>query len=181
MDIVSRIKFFLNYRGIASSQFADTCEIPRPTVSQLLNGRNKKVSDEVISKIHNAYPELSIMWLMFGEEPMIVNSENKLIQPKVAENLKIESNSESMSIDENLKPQDEKRILFFNDTEVPQDISNDSENKSSQIPISRVIENFARSVEHNDVNTEKSGEKHIVNVMVFYSDNSFVSFVPEKR
>ena len=60
-------------------------------------------------------------------------------------------------------------------------ISNDSENKSSQIPISRVIENFARSVEHNDVNTEKSGEKHIVNVMVFYSDNSFVSFVPEKR
>ena len=73
MDIVSRIKLFLNEYQIANSQFADKCDIPRPTISQLLNGRNKKVSDEVISKIHTAYPNLSIMWLMFGEEPMLLS------------------------------------------------------------------------------------------------------------
>ena len=53
MDIVSRLKLFLEQNGIANSQFADTCEIPRPTISQLLNGRNKKVSDEVIATIPN--------------------------------------------------------------------------------------------------------------------------------
>ena len=50
MDIVSRLKQFLQQNGIANSLFADTCDIPRPTLSQLLNGRNKKVSDEVIAQ-----------------------------------------------------------------------------------------------------------------------------------
>lgn len=76
MDIVSRLKSFLQQSGIANSQFADNCEIPRPTLSQLLNGRNKKVSDEVIAKIHRAYPHLNIMWLMFGDGEMFVPNAN---------------------------------------------------------------------------------------------------------
>ncbi len=45
MDIVSRLKLFLDYLGIPVTQFADNCGIPRPTLSQLLNGRNKTVRD----------------------------------------------------------------------------------------------------------------------------------------
>ncbi len=74
MDIVSRIKKFLDENGIPNSQFADNCKIPRPTISQVLNGRNKKISDEVIAKIHHAYPALSITWLLFGEGEMINGS-----------------------------------------------------------------------------------------------------------
>jgi transcriptional regulator with XRE-family HTH domain len=70
-DIVSRIKIFLQSMGIANSSFADICGIPRPSLSQLLNGRNKKVSNEVIDKIHAAYPELNMMWLMFGDGDML--------------------------------------------------------------------------------------------------------------
>ncbi len=71
MDLVSRLKQYLDYRQISVTQFADECAIPRPTGSQLLAGRNKKVSDEIISKIHAAYPELNIVWLMFGEGDMV--------------------------------------------------------------------------------------------------------------
>lgn len=71
MDIVGRLKLFLDYLGIPVTQFADNCGIPRPTLSQLLNGRNKTVRDEIIAKIHEAYPQLSIMWLMFGEGEMV--------------------------------------------------------------------------------------------------------------
>ena len=79
MDIVSRIKKFMNLSQISSSQFADTCNIPRPTISQILNGRNKKISDEIIGKIHTSFPSLSMLWLMFGEGDMIINKniENK--------------------------------------------------------------------------------------------------------
>ena len=73
MDIVQRIKAFISSSGISVSQFADTSFIPRPTVSQLLNGRNKKVSDEIITKIHKAYPKLSISWLLFGEGEMYIS------------------------------------------------------------------------------------------------------------
>jgi len=78
MDFVNRLKFFMENGNIAISQFADTCRIPRPTMSQILNGRNKKVSDELISKIHAAYPELSVLWLMFGEGEMLTKSNTQI-------------------------------------------------------------------------------------------------------
>ena len=71
MDIVDRLGTFLKHYGISNSKFADTCDIPRPTLSQLLNGRNKKVSDEVITKINTAYPNINMMWLMFGDGDMV--------------------------------------------------------------------------------------------------------------
>ncbi len=66
-----RLKLFLDRTGLSNSQFADKCEIPRPTFSQLLSGRNKKVSDILLGQIHKGFPELSMVWLMFGEGEML--------------------------------------------------------------------------------------------------------------
>lgn len=77
MDIVGRIKKFIVTNSIPVTQFADNCNISRSTLSQLLGGRNKKVSDEIISKIHTTYPNLSIYWLLFGEGNMM--SDNQVI------------------------------------------------------------------------------------------------------
>lgn len=71
MDIISRLKQYMDLMGIPVTQFADNCRIPRPTFSQLLSGRNKKVSDEIVKKIHEGYPDMSIMWLLFGEGRML--------------------------------------------------------------------------------------------------------------
>ena len=78
MDLVNRLKLFMQKNDIAISQFADNCRIPRPTMSQILNGRNKKISDELIAKIHLAYPRLSVLWLMFGEGEMVLNENIKI-------------------------------------------------------------------------------------------------------
>lgn len=83
MDLVSRLKQYLDARQISVTQFADECSIPRPTASQLLAGRNKKVSDEIIGKIHNKYPDLSIVWLMFGEGDMVTNGNIKTSEPQI--------------------------------------------------------------------------------------------------
>ena len=85
MDIVSRLKKFLQDNNISNSQFADTCNIPRPTLSQLLNGRNKKVSDELIAKIHQTYPALNVMWLMFGDGEMFVPNANSSAMPSATQ------------------------------------------------------------------------------------------------
>lgn len=82
MDLVNRLKLFLESQKIAISQFADTCRIPRPTMSQILNGRNKKISDELITKIHEAYPSLSVLWLMFGEGDMLNSSNIEISEPE---------------------------------------------------------------------------------------------------
>lgn len=84
MDLVARLKLYMESEGIAISQFADTCSIPRPTMSQILNGRNKKISDELISKIHQAYSDLSVLWLMFGEGDMTVTGDTQFSKPQNA-------------------------------------------------------------------------------------------------
>lgn len=82
MDLVSRLKQYLDSRQISVTQFADECGIPRPTASQLLAGRNKKVSDEIIGKIHQCYPELNVIWLMFGEGNMVTATNIEISEPQ---------------------------------------------------------------------------------------------------
>ena len=144
--------------GLNFGIFADKCDIPRPTLSQLLNGRNKKVSNEVLDKIHVAYPELSMMWLMFGEGEMM---------SEIGKNI---TNLQSSIFDEN--------------EEFNEDIESD-DIKQNHVQDANPVVEALQSLSMNMVKTQdKSGssenEKRIVNIMVFYSDNSFESFVPNK-
>lgn len=94
MDIVERLNLMLDQLEITKSQFADSCSIPRPTASQILSGRNKKISDEIIAKIHEVYPQVSVMWLMFGEGDMLLETEGA----KPADNSIFEFNSGNLSV-----------------------------------------------------------------------------------
>lgn len=86
MDFVSRLRSFMDSQSVTNSQFADTCNIPRPTLTQLLAGRNKKISNELIGKIHEAYPWLNVMWLMFGEGPMVTGGSTQTSEPQKTQN-----------------------------------------------------------------------------------------------
>lgn len=180
MDIVSRLKLFLSQNGIANSQFADTCGIPRPTLSQLLNGRNKRVSDEIISKIHVAYPALNIMWLMFGDDEMFVpnaNMEDFQVQLPLGEEVK--KADAPLSAQQATSENAREAIRFEVDDDA---YSTPQRPAAATDELSAALENIARSVGRSHaVNASKeAGERRIVNIMVFYSDNSFESFTPKK-
>lgn len=71
MDIISRLNFFIQHLGYTNSRLATALNIPKPSLSQILNGRNRKISNELIEKFHIAFPELNISWLLFGEGSML--------------------------------------------------------------------------------------------------------------
>ena len=178
MDIVSRLKLFLTQNGIANSQFADTCEIPRPTLSQLLNGRNKKVSDEVLTKIHNAYPALNMMWLMFGDGEMFVPNQNTIGFVPAAQPLENDvKTSLPQSQTENAKhPQ-----INFGENDATFIGTTKHDSGASPSALSMALQSIARSAGKNStVNASKPAPdgRRIVNIMVFYNDNSFESFTP---
>ncbi len=75
-NIASRLKTFMESTGLNNSQFADTCGIPKPSLSQILSGRNKKVSNQLLELIHTAFPDLNIIWLVFGEGEMKLSDRN---------------------------------------------------------------------------------------------------------
>ncbi len=174
MDIISRLKLFLEQNGISNSQFADTCGIPRPTLSQLLNGRNKKVSDEVISKIHVAYPALNIMWLMFGDGDMFIDNVPGSFENSDAQNLSKtphDGNRFFGAASDDLQPSSARRqqqsISFEEQNPAPR--------RPASTPLSDTIQNIAKSVGRG---AQPSGRRQIVNIMIFYDDNSFESITP---
>lgn len=177
MDFVSRLKQYLEIKQIPVTQFADTCRIPRPTLSQLLNGRNKKVSDEVIGKIHEAYPDISVMWLMFGEGSMTSDTNIEFSRPENYVN-----NHSSAT-----QPVDNKPIatqLNFDDVFS----ENSSENFTpSPAAVPTPLDEMPPSIsDSHDPDSEiqtisfNSPDRHrtVVNIIVYYSDNSFQNFVP---
>lgn len=185
MDIVNRIKKFLETQHIAISQFADTCNIPRPTVSQILNGRNKKISDELISKIHTGFPELSMLWLMFGEGSMLSNSNNQISERQ---------NDDSKAFETSKATEHEifgvEKIDFSNATENKPDnfgnlfdLRNDGIEAKTSLrnePSGNIrdkeetqIESIARKIAENNASF-----KRITNIVVFYDDSTFQTFSP---
>lgn len=180
MDIASRIKIFLDTLGIPNSQFADTCGIPRPSLSQLLNGRNKKVSDEVIGKIHEAYPNLSVLWLMFGEGDMTIDGNIEISEPQNAPKL-------TLIDDEPIDGQDVAPSLsLFLDADRQEQSTKPAERTGQnrrimeEIPAQRELA-YQPSSDHqpSSLSLNVDSSRRVVNIMVFYSDKSFETFVPK--
>ncbi len=42
-NVAIRLKGFIDSQGLTNSQFADQCRIPRPSLSQIISGRNKNI------------------------------------------------------------------------------------------------------------------------------------------
>ncbi len=213
MDIVNRLKHFMDTQNIAISQFADTCQIPRPTMSQILNGRNKKISDELISKIHSSYPDLSILWLMFGEGEMQPYSNIKFSGHENAGNKNETSSNPAYFQKQNeeiLTESENTSILSLSrknltDPLPPSTTSHPTMSEPDYFPLAKGDVQSAKTettnminfdalsdqtntkpkesnetIDHSHTKSVKQTfqEKHITNIVVFYSDSSFQSFHP---
>ena len=156
MDIVDRLNMFLDSSGISSSKFADACGIHRPTLSQLRNGRNKKVSDEVIKKIHDAYPSLNVMWLMFGDGEMIsgggpnANSPKSLFDEDVMADGRMNLPADALGVNQ--------PISFSGDFRP---------------------ENNAPAAGQKRASTPSLQVRKIERIMIFYNDGSYETVVPK--
>ena len=91
----TRLKQFLAAENISQSQFADTINVVRASVSHVLSGRNNPGYD-FIKAIMNAYPTLNIEWLMLGKGKMYKETyDNNTLFHDVDEAEKIISGSEN--------------------------------------------------------------------------------------
>ncbi len=164
---------FLEQNGISNSQFADTCDIPRPTLSQLLNGRNKKVSDEVIGKIHRAYPTLNVMWLMFGDGDMLLRGSDSAVNGQLNGD-SLNNNNESRVDDNGQRP-----ISFIDDDSARYH----GAPKVQQRQAGPSIETLQSMMRSAAVRSPKRGgvadnERRVVSIFVFYNDGRFEQFEP---
>lgn len=191
MDLADRIKIFINYLSIGSSQFADNCKIPRPTLSQILNGRNKKISDEIIGKIHNEYPALSVVWLMFGEGEMLVGSNNQMSEPQEGAIIDFANNNNVYNQQFTTVNKTKKNVTDLGSEKLEGDIFSNLSPISAEEGVRPEETRGATPSTATDSNQIKlnlkgapsgtagdTSARRIVNIMVFYNDNSFETFTP---
>lgn len=160
MDLVSRLKLYIEKLGLQNSQIADMAGIPRPTLSQLLTGRNKKISNELIEKLHTAFPNLNIVWLLFGEGEMLINPDIKTSEPQKSlfpeetptHNDEPESFKSMQDTIENIPELDTKKI------------------NTPVLTMNQVLET-----------TTVEPSRRVQSIMVFYTDNSFEVFEPARK
>lgn len=70
-DIKDRIALLVEYKGLNSSRFADIIDIQRSRMSHVMSGRNNP-SIDVIAKIVEKFPDISMSWLVTGMGDMLV-------------------------------------------------------------------------------------------------------------
>lgn len=161
--VASRLKSVISGLGLTDSQFADRCQISRPTLSLLLAGKNKKISDVMLSQIHDAFPQVSILWLLFGEGEMFKN-EN-------------ESDSNANLLPENQKSpsggsSDDEQLNLINIKQL-ENIIKDVVNKtfkSSQEDLEKIVLKISQP---DDLRKASK-------ITVYYDDSTFETFIPEK-
>lgn len=181
MEIVSRLKLFLDTHSIPVTQFADRCGIPRPSLSQLLSGRNKKVSDEVITKIHEAYPSLSMMWLMFGEGRMESNTANV--------NIHADMRGNSSRRVATATPETRSERIDFNSEFVKPNSEIENAVSEESFPENPLME--VESLDDVNANEQRIAfiadspdavrGKRVVSIVVYYDDKTFESFFPDPK
>lgn len=164
-NVATRLKLFMDNQGLSHSQFADRSSIPRPTLSQLLSGRNKKISDVLVGQIHRAFPQLSVLWLLFGEgEMLIANSESAL------------NGGDSISDDSIFAPDSTADFAERQETalELPQN--------DAQVSNGKQVNPLKETVDFNCQIIEKAkNPRKVIQITVYYDDSTFETFLPERN
>lgn len=184
--VLDRLVQFMNSTGLSSSQFADTTGIPRPSLSQMLHGRNKSVNNQVLAKLNAAFPNLNILWLLFGQGEMLLNPNIKISEP---ENDVISSipTPQALEFEDNTSYNDEiSNDLFsfgngINDYIQPESKTFRSSNtrptpRKSEPSPAKETESPTLPPAATDIAVDES--KKISSIIVLYTDGSFETFKP---
>lgn len=185
-----RLKHFMEFAGLSNSQFADSCGIPRPTLSQLLSGRNKKLSDQIIRPIHEKFPELSIVWLMFGEGDMLTDdsSVSKTDSEKEKKSLKdpMKPHNSNTSTPLNESNGEARTTPYFNELS---DNEYDSLRGGEPITYPNLSHDaLANNTFHYQEELISRNHRHpesnkilrkVKSIVVYYTDNTYETFSPD--
>lgn len=161
--IASRLKALISALGLSDSQFADRCSISRSTLSLLLSGKNKKISDVILSQIHETFPDVSILWLLFGEG-------DKFKKPEKAEENNENVHENSLFPDNWSESEEQLNLVNLKQIEkVVQDVVNKSFTSSFTS-----LQNLMLKSQ------EGIPPRKVSQITVYYDDSTFETFVPEK-
>lgn len=182
-NVASRLKTFIESKGLTYSQFADSCGIPRPSLSQLLTGRNKKINDNMVRQIHTVFPDLSVVWLLFGEGNMYIPSQEEKFgsDSSLAPEGDIFDSDLFMLDDEHENPS--KKIVFSgNESPALKNSKENGLNRGQNMALKAEYKDEKLAAKVKELTTKidflNKNPRKVVQITVYYDDSTFETFIP---
>lgn len=82
----ARLASFLKHKSISGTGLAEKLGTSQPTISALLSGK-RKLSNGMVARIGNAFPDLNIDWLLTGEGGMLKFNPKNEVEELTAEEM----------------------------------------------------------------------------------------------
>ncbi len=147
-----RIKIIMENENLTPAKFADRLQINRAIVSHILNGRNNPSLD-VVTRILTEMNYINPEWLLNGTGSIYkegVDSDSIPREPDLFSQNDIKPDKEPEEIE---KPKETELNKMMNHL---------------QSPVNKLV------------GTEKTADKNITQIIIYYSDNTFETFIPHK-
>ena len=163
-----RLIQLLDLEQLSPSKFADIIGVQRSSISHVISGRNKP-SFDFLERTLKAFPGLNAAWLMLGEGTMY-----EQMGRKVTGNLfdlpaePVETEEHTMAGDEVSGKPGNSRSEFSEAVE---------KESNKEVPLQdQLVEDPLSSAGMKD--HVATGRRRIVQVMVFYDNDTFRTFAP---
>ncbi|CAM3695594.1 helix-turn-helix domain-containing protein [Elizabethkingia occulta] len=182
MEISDRIKKIIDHYGYSPSEFADTIDVPRSSISHITSGRNKASLDFIV-KIKNRFPEIQWDWLIDGQGDMTKQA--------VPETEETDNSIEEISISEEEEETSSPLDLFTLAPDFSQQITEEPE--ASEIPSSGESDISIKGTEESipvdsqrlaieeifaPMQSTENQERAIKRIVFFFEDGKFEVFTP---
>lgn len=143
-----RIRQLMESKRMTQKDFAAQLCVAEATLSSVYTGRTRPTNN-LVSAIHEAFPEVSIPWLMFGEGDM-VESPSSATPPSV-------SSAPVGGQEPTLFPQD-----LFSAASAPQNTA------SPVVPVQPLVRETVKYID--------KPQRKITEIRVFYDDGTYETF-----
>lgn len=138
---------------LTAGAFAESIGVAQATISHILGPRNKYPSTEVILRLHQRYSDINLEWLLTGEGEMSNNS----------------SSATESQFD---------YPLFAENAVNPSNVTEQSENRK-EIALGTASNDTKEIVKQEVIYRERPPRK-ITEIRIFFDDNTYETFKPEK-
>ena len=191
-----RIEYLMNTYNLTPSQFADKTGIQRASVSHILADRNKP-SLEVFLKIHRAYPDVPLAWLVADEGEPPVNAGSSDGADSIAEDTVAAAAPDSAShvAATTLFPSFMEDLQAADSVDIQnvEEQSAEVESKQSQASSEPVRDMKDETVcdgtvpakepqtgDQLSLRMEPQCNKRIMEIKIFYDNGTYETFLPER-
>ncbi len=78
-EVGARLQSFIDSQNLTGKAFAASIQVTQSLVSQICSGK-RSLTLQMLFKITGRYPDLNVLWLLFGRGQMLEQGDNPEIQ-----------------------------------------------------------------------------------------------------